>query len=161
MVNIEVLALRLVLVNFLFYTHKHTLSFYNLTTEMMLHFAPASFPAPTASRRCLPWLGVCLCASSTWGRTRFPPSLSSAICVLWHVSESCAWLKTPVVGQIPTGIACLCCAACLDCRSWTTKVSRDRSQAHHSICWVWTVSLNCVRLFLYIFFQLWQRKSLL
>lgn len=144
MVNIEVLALRLVLVNL------HTLSFLNLTTGRMLNFALASFPVPTASHRCLPWLGVCLCVSSTWGRTRFPPSLSSAICVLWPVSEFCVWLKTPVVEQIPTGIACRCCAACLDCRSLTTKVSWDRSTTHHSICWDQIVGLNCLCLFVFL-----------
>lgn len=89
----------------------------------MLNSAPASPPVPTASHPCLPWLGVCLCVSSTWGRTPFPPSLSCAICVRWHVSGCCVWLKIPAVEQIPVGIACLCCAACLDCRSLTTKVS--------------------------------------
>lgn len=133
-----------------FFSH-HTHSLLNLTTlEIMLNSAPAPFLVPTASRRCLPWLGVCLCVSSTWERTWFPPSRSSAICVLWHVSESCAWLKTPVVERIPTGIACLCCAACLDCRSLTTKVSWNRSTTHPSICWNQAVSLNCMWVLLII-----------
>lgn len=88
---------------------------------MLLNSAPASSPVPTASHLFLPWLGVCLCVSSTWGRTPSPPSLSCATCVRWHVSGCCVWLKIPAVEQIPTGIACLCCAACLDCRSSTTK----------------------------------------
>lgn len=102
-------------------THTFTLSFLNLAT--MSKFAPAFPSVPTASHLFLQWLGVCLCVSSTWGRTWFPPSLSCAICVPWHASECFVWLKTPVVEQIPTGTACLCCAAFRDWRSSTTKVS--------------------------------------
>lgn len=111
-------------------------------TFTMSKCAPAFPSVPTAFHLFLQWLGVCLCVSSIWGRTWFPPSLSCAICVPWHASECCVWLKTPVAEQIPPGIACLCCAAFRDCRSSTTKVSpvhveRTENSRQHLLGWGW------------------------
>lgn len=76
----------------------------------------------TASLLSLLWPAVRLCASSTSGEMQSHRSPNSLICVRSHVSEFCGWLRTPVVERTPTSIALPCCAACLGCRSSTTKV---------------------------------------
>lgn len=97
------------------------------TVDMTLFYLNERFSflpsvVSTASLLSLLWPAVRLCVSSTSGEMQSHHSPSSLTCVHSHVSEFCGWLRTPVVGRTPTSIAFPCCAACLGCRSSTTKV---------------------------------------
>lgn len=119
MANIEVLTLRLVCLTLCRLLHW----IINISESWLWCSSSSLSVVSTASRLSLLWPAVCLSVSSTWGRTWFPHSLSSLICVHWLVSGCSGWLRTPVVELTPAHIASLCSAACLACRSLTTKVS--------------------------------------